>query len=495
MHIAFLNPQGNFDAADSHLTAHPDFGGQLVYVKQVALALAAAGHQVEVVTRLIDDPDWPEFSTHLDRYPEHGGVRIVRLRAGDDDRFLAKEKLWPFIARDWVPNILNFYRGMAHLPDAFTGHYGDGGLAAVLLEERTGVPFTFTAHSLGAQKMDDLGTAPGNLAGLDKRYHFGARLAAERLSMSRSAANITSTHQERHEQYAHEAYAGAVDVADDRRFEVIPPGVNLATFDVQAGPQDSELTATLDKALTRDLAPGRQSLPAVVASSRLDSKKNHAGLVRAFGASRALQDAANLVLLTGAVPDPLQDDAGAGPDERAVLDEVRQLVSSHRLQGKVAGAAVAGQAALAAAYRHFATRRSVFALTARYEPFGLAPLEAAACGLPVVVTQNGGPTETLVEGGTEFGVLVDPDDPADVARGLERVLIGGEWEHFAAAGRRRVLARYTWDRTAAGYAALLEEVVADPNGRRGGPLPIDPYFLDPATPPPALPEHYRSAGR
>ena len=44
MHIAFLNPHGNFDPHDSHWTAHPDFGGQLVYVKQVALAMAEAGH-------------------------------------------------------------------------------------------------------------------------------------------------------------------------------------------------------------------------------------------------------------------------------------------------------------------------------------------------------------------------------------------------------------------------------------------------------------------
>ena len=44
MHIAFLNPQGNFDPQDRYWTAHPDFGGQLVYVKEVALALGRLGH-------------------------------------------------------------------------------------------------------------------------------------------------------------------------------------------------------------------------------------------------------------------------------------------------------------------------------------------------------------------------------------------------------------------------------------------------------------------
>jgi sucrose-phosphate synthase len=36
MRILFLNPQGNFDKFDSYWTEHPDFGGQLVYVKEIA---------------------------------------------------------------------------------------------------------------------------------------------------------------------------------------------------------------------------------------------------------------------------------------------------------------------------------------------------------------------------------------------------------------------------------------------------------------------------
>ena len=87
MHLAFLNPQGNFDPADSHLTAHPDFGGQLVYVKQVALALGRLGHTVDILTRLIDDRQWPEFASAEDAYPKAPNVRIIRLRAGDRDAF------------------------------------------------------------------------------------------------------------------------------------------------------------------------------------------------------------------------------------------------------------------------------------------------------------------------------------------------------------------------------------------------------------------------
>jgi len=93
MHIAFLNPQGNFDPTDSHLTEHADFGGQLVYVKETALAMADQGHKIDIVTRRIRDQMWPEFAGDQDTYPDYEGrVRILRFSCGGE-AFLAKEHL------------------------------------------------------------------------------------------------------------------------------------------------------------------------------------------------------------------------------------------------------------------------------------------------------------------------------------------------------------------------------------------------------------------
>jgi len=455
VHVGFLNPQGNFDPADSHLTEHPDFGGQLVYVKQVALALGAMGHTVDILTRRIDDPEWPEFEAPEDGYPGHPNVRIRRYEAGGPG-FIRKEHLWPHLVTEWVPNIVAGYGG--NLPDVMTAHYGDGGLAAVALAAHHGVPFTFTAHSLGAQKLDKFGAAPSSLGELDAEFHFSARIGAERLAMAGSAMNVTSTDQERVVQYGHRAYRGAVDPGDDSRFTVIPPGVDLAVFDRDA-PDSVDVSNLIEERLARDLSDDRRSLPAIVASSRLDAKKGHASLVRAFAGDEGLRSSANLVIIAGGLDDPLRDDRGAGPGEREVLDEIRAIIEATGLAGQISGFAVSGQSALAATYRHLARRRSVFALTALYEPFGLAPLEAAAAGLPVVVTRNGGPSESLAQGDREYGVLVDPEDPMDVAAGLRRAL-GPEWEQLAEAGRERVHERYTWERTAAGYAAVLEAAVA-----------------------------------
>ncbi len=479
MHIGFLNPQGNFDSDDSYWTEHPDFGGQLVYVKQVAVAMAERGHKVDILTRQIIDPDWPPFADPLDAYPGVPNLRIIRLRAGPEE-FLRKELLWPHLVQEWVPNILKFYEEEGSLPDVMTSHYADGGLCGVLIYQEKGIPFTFTGHSLGAQKMDKLEVSAENIQEMEAEYNFGSRLMAERLSMHYSAINITSTKQERLKQYGHRAYGGAVDVHNDDRFAVIPPGGNLAIFGADETSDNERSTQMqVEECLSRDLAEGREDLPAIVASSRLDPKKNHLGLVEAFAQSKKLQDTANLVIITGGLSDPLRNDAEAHESEQAVLASLREVVETNDLWGKVSAFSVSGQPALGATYRFFAQKKSVFALTALYEPFGLAPLEAAASGLPVVVTKNGGPSESMRQGDEEYGVLVDPADTADIAKGLERVLCNPEeWEKFSESGRQRVFSRYTWQRTAESYLNEIEKFLAAPQKNCMPVLPIASFFHD-----------------
>jgi sucrose-phosphate synthase len=489
MHVAFINPQGNFDPEDSYWTAHPDFGGQLVYVKELALAMGNLGHRVDIVTRRIVDPEWPEFAGETDAYPGHENVRILRVPCGPDG-FLPKEELWPYLGTEFVPNLLSFYEREDSLPDTVTSHYGDGGLCAVLIEDRTGIPFSFTAHSLGAQKMDKMGVRRRDIAETDKKYHFSKRIVAERLAMNRSRLNVTSTGQERFVQYTHNAYRGAVDPTDGDRFAAVPPGVAMHIFDKNSRADDEgAVRGHVLACLERDLDPERVGLPCVVASSRLDPKKNHRALVEAFASSPTLRESANLVVLTGNMENPLEDYSDADDGERAVLDGIMETMDRARMRGMVSMFAVRGQRRLAAAYRFLSERRSVFALTANYEPFGLAPLEAMAAGLPAVVTKNGGPSESLREGDEEYGLLVDPGDPEEVAAGLYSVVGDvGRWRRYAEAGYGRVLAKYTWERTAEGYldAIAKERRVGEEDPADGFPTPwvrleSPEYFTDPGS--------------
>jgi sucrose-phosphate synthase len=296
--------------------------------------------------------------------------------------------------------------------------------------------------------------------------------------MNHAGRIITSTTQERTEQYAHPAYRGAVDPGDEARFAVIPPGVNRRIFSPSPAPEDEAIEERIQSALKRDLLEDRRQLPLVVASSRLDGKKNHVGLVHAFAGNQGLQASANLAIVVRGMEDPLRHYEALSSSEKAIMDEITKLMTAHDLWGKVTAFPLNSQPELAAAYRHLAGRNSVFCLTALYEPFGLAPLEAMSCGLPAVVTQNGGPSESLREGGREFGILVDPSDPQDIARGLLRAFESEEaWKRLQEAGMQRVLSRYTWDRTAEGYLTTIEDMLRGP--AYAGQVPIPEYFEDP----------------
>lgn len=99
----------------------------------------------------------------------------------------------------------------------------------------------------------------------------------------------------------------------------------------------------------------------------------------------------------------------------------------------------------------------VFVFPSKYEGFGLPPLEAMACGTPVIAAN----TSSLPEVVGDAGLLVSPDDPEELAAAIRRVLTEPD---LAAVLRERGLARarqYTWERTARETLAVYEEVLAE----------------------------------
>ncbi|MGK7295300.1 MAG: glycosyltransferase [Candidatus Wenzhouxiangella sp. M2_3B_020] len=459
MRIAFLNPQGNFDRADSYLTEHPDFGGQLVYVKELALALAGLGADVDIVTRRIDDPEWPGFDASVDHYDEHADrVRIVRLDAGGPE-FLPKERLWPHLG-EMVERLVEFYGDAP--PEAVTTHYADGGWMGVLLQRATGLPFTFTGHSLGAQKLERLGATPDNIGEIESRFRFSRRIAAERAAMAHAGRIVTSTRAERFEQYAHPLYEGAVETTDDARFAVVPPGINERIFHSGSDGDDPGFLETLKR------RAGSDDRPMVLASSRLDAKKNVGGFVEAWLSSAELRERARLALFVRGIDDPFTELDRLREDEQLVLAPILARIDAEGLRDDVVFVNAGSQRQLATAYRFFARRGSVFVLPSLYEPFGLAPIEAAACGLAVVATRHGGPSEVFADG---TGILVEPAEPGNMADGMLEAL--RRHDELSRSARQMVNQRYTWRRTAEGYLDVVQDLKSAAAGAPAELPPLD----------------------
>jgi glycosyltransferase involved in cell wall biosynthesis len=100
----------------------------------------------------------------------------------------------------------------------------------------------------------------------------------------------------------------------------------------------------------------------------------------------------------------------------------------------------------------------VVACTPWYEPFGIVPLEAMACGVPVVASAVGGMLDTVVHEVT--GRLVKPKSPLDVAAAINQLLRDDFLrQSLGAAGRDRAKARYTWDRIAADTLRIYDRLV------------------------------------
>jgi D-inositol-3-phosphate glycosyltransferase len=95
-----------------------------------------------------------------------------------------------------------------------------------------------------------------------------------------------------------------------------------------------------------------------------------------------------------------------------------------------------------------------------YEPFGLTPLEAMACGTPVIGSRVGGIAFTVVDG--ETGFLVPPRDPDALSARLEEILRDpARRVRMGQAGRARVLDSFTWQQVAMRTAALYDDLLGE----------------------------------
>jgi glycosyltransferase involved in cell wall biosynthesis len=165
-------------------------------------------------------------------------------------------------------------------------------------------------------------------------------------------------------------------------------------------------------------------------------------------AIRAVHDLPGTELLVAGGPAPAElggdrDVArlGALAAELGVADRVRFL-------GRVARADVPGLLCSA----------DVVVATPWYEPFGIVPVEAAACGVPVVGAAVGGLLDTVLDGVT--GRLVPPRDPAALTRAVGEILARPDMAAaYGATARRRALERYTWARVGVGTAAVYQRLV------------------------------------
>jgi len=370
------------------------------------------------------------------------GARIVRIVAGSPEEYLPKEALWDHLD-SFVDNMLAFIRNAERVPNIIHSHYADAGYVGSRLAHFLNVPLVHTGHSLGRVKRRRLLATGLSSDEIDRRYSMMRRIEAEEMTLSSADRVITSTQQEIEEQY--EFY----DCYQPDRMRVIPPGTDLELF---YPPKGDEWQTPIGEAIDRFLSDPQK--PLILAISRPDTRKNIGALLDAYGGSARLQELANLAIVLGNRDDISDMDEGA----QEVLTQLFLAIDRYDLYGRVAYPKHHQAEDVPYIYRIATLSGGVFVNPALTEPFGLTLLEAAASGLPIVATEDGGPRGIISN--CDNGILIDPLDSDTIVAALLNLLENPqEWQRLADNGLRNVKKYYSWQAHANRYLNTIRPLV------------------------------------
>ncbi|MFC8932695.1 glycosyltransferase [Rhodococcus sp. NPDC057135] len=360
-------------------------GAQNLHVDELSAALVRAGHDVTVFTR----------RAHV------GGPDRVRARAGYCVDYLEAGPTQALPDADILPHLGTFAsilraQWSTDRPDVVHSHFWMSGVATELATRSLGIPVLQTFHSLGSAAHRHLGAADDSPS---ERTHLEPLIA-------RGATHVIATSSD-------EIFDLVRQGSPRSRTTMVPSGVDTEAF-------------TPEGPAAKKTAPHR-----LICVGRLVEQK---GFDVAVAALASLPDTELVVI-------------GGPPVAQLSTDEVaiRLVKLAERL-------GVADRVQLLGRVPHRQLpklMRSADALvcTPRYEPFGIAALEAMACGVPVVATPVGGLRDTVIDGLT--GRRVPVNNPVETARAVRHLLDDeDEGAAFARQSRARACESYSWDHVA-----------------------------------------------
>lgn len=381
-----------------------DAGGMTVYVREVARALARRGVSTDIFTRATKNS--PRMATLGD------GVRVVAIEAGPH-RELPKEDLTEYIG-EFTAGIRAFATSQRIRYDVVHSHYWQSGVAAVDVAAAWDAPHVHSQHTLGRVKNTFL--APGD------RPESQIRLDGEARVIRAADVQLASTDDEWQQ-------LSCLYGAHHDRLKTVHPGVDHGVF----YPEDR-----LHARRRLEISPEDAVMLYV---GRIQPLKGLELGVRAAAELVPALDRNLSFLVVGGV---------SGPGGERELRRIKELVDSLELGGTVRFVGPQRHQHLPDFYR----AADVLAVCSHSESFGLAALEAHACGTPVISTAVGGLSHIVRDDGS--GWLIDTRDPALFATRLKTLLGDGElWDSFSVEAVRAAC-EFSWDATAATLHELYD---------------------------------------
>jgi len=385
-----------------------DSGGQNVYVAQLARHLASMGYAVDVLTRR-DDASQP-------RMVEWAGARVIHVPAGPPAR-VRKEELLPYMD-EFTANVAALCRKEGEY-NLLHANFFMSALVAADLKRMFGTPFVVTFHALGRVRRLYQGDADGFPA---------ERLKIEQRVVADADAIIAECPQDADDLIT--LYG-----ASSSRIEMIPCGFDPSEF----GP--------LDRGLARLEIGVDPHVPLLLQLGRMVPRKGVDNVIRGLGCLQREYSIPALLLIVGG--DSRRPDPEANPE----IARLQQIGADEGVSEAVVFVGSRGRQEL----RTYYAAADVFVTTPWYEPFGITPVEAMACGTPVIGASVGGIKYTVRHG--ETGYLVPPNDPQALAARLAECFRHPTiLKRLGVQARRRAESLFTWKRVAHLVADLYEHV-------------------------------------
>ena len=379
-------------------------GGLGRHVHALAEAMAAAGHEVTVLTR---HPGTPDVA-----YDEvTGGVRVVRVVEDPTTPGFAEDLLaWTTalnhaLTRAGLAACAGRSFDVVHAHDWLVAH------AATTLEHHLGVPLVATLHATEAGRHQ--GWLPGPVNRTIHSVEWWLTFEARRVVTCSAYMRWEVTR-------LFDLPPGKVDV--------VPNGVDAARW--QVGPD------RVAAARRRWAAGG----PLVTCCGRLVHEKGVQDLLAAVPRLRRRHPGLRVVV------------AGTGPAEAELREQARSL----RLGRSVVFAGFVPDADMAA----LVAAADCAVVPSRYEPFGMVALEAAAAGTPVVAADVGGLAEVVADG--RVGVRFPAGDPVALADAVSRLLGDPDSaRRLVLSGQAAIATDHGWDRVAEQTVAVYRRAISE----------------------------------
>src|SRR5215216_241102 len=390
-----------------------DSGGQNVYVAHVVENLARRGYEVDVFTRR-DDASLPEIYSWMD------GVRIIHVPAGPAE-FVRKEELLGHM-QEFSRYMINFFQRMTKPYDLIHANFWMSGLVAANIKAVLGIPYVITFHALDRVRREFQG-AQDEFP--EQRFEIEQRVARE-------AVGIIAECPQDKEDLIHSYQA------DPSKIREIPCG-----FDpLELWP--------IDKMLARAKIGAVEDEWIALQLGRMVPRKGVETAIRGFAqAVRNLDFPARLIIVGGGSREP----------DPKITPEIGRLQKIAEEEGVFEQVTFVGSRARQE-LKYYYSAADVFISTPWYEPFGITPIEAMACGTPVIGARVGGIKYTVDDGKT--GYLVPPKDSQAVADCLIKLQQDPETRaQMSRQALERVNEMFTWQKVGKMIATFYEDVLSE----------------------------------